>query len=265
MPPKRGAGSDNPKDERPWALDVRELEPQEDKLMTELERKQTRAEIAVELAALRILKPLYESRRKTLAAQRNFWGIALGQHPEIGQYLSDPQDAEAMTYLRDLWVDRDPHEHRAFTLEFYFTENPFFNNPVLRKYYRYTAPPEVTPEDSAADENGVTNVMVDFNWERDIKISGTSIEWKYPAKALTKLRPRPNMEDIEKRFKAGDNDDPMSIDTGSFFHFFEEKDDEFDIGQTIAEEVFADAIGYFTGRHENALHNLGDSDWDDEE
>jgi hypothetical protein len=61
---------------------------------------------------------LYASRRKALAAQKNFWGIALGQHPEVGEHLQDPEDAQAMTYLRDLWVERDPKEHRAFTIEF---------------------------------------------------------------------------------------------------------------------------------------------------
>ncbi|CAE6347624.1 unnamed protein product [Rhizoctonia solani] len=263
MAHKRFAGSDNPKNESPGPLALRELDQHEDKLMKDLEKKQTRAEIA--LAALRILKPLYESRRKTLAGQTKFWGIALAQHPEIGQHLSDPRDAEAMSYLRDLWVDRDPREHRAFTLEFYFNENRFFSNAVLRKYYRYTAPPEVTAENSAPDENGVTNIMVDFNWDRDINISGTSINWKNPSNALTRLRPRPNMEEIEKRLRSESKDEPIDIDTGSFFHFFEEEGDEFDIGQTIAEEVFADAIGYFTGTHENALNNLGDGDWEDDE
>ncbi|ELU44519.1 ATP-dependent DNA helicase recQ [Rhizoctonia solani AG-1 IA] len=248
MAVKRGVGSDNPKEEKPWVLEVRELEPEEEKLMKELERK---------LAALKILKPLYESRRKTFASQKNFWGIALGQHSEIGQHLLDSKDAEAMTYLRDVWVERDPNEHR------HFDENPFFSNNVLKKYYKYSAPPEVSPEDSTPDANGVTNVMIDFNWERDIDISGTEIEWKDPANALTKLRPRPDMEEIEKRLK--DDDEPISIDTGSFFHYFEEKDDEFDIGQTIAEEVFADAIGYFTGTHENARNNLEDSDWEDDD
>ncbi|CAE6534430.1 unnamed protein product [Rhizoctonia solani] len=254
MAPKRGAGMDRAKNERPWPLELRDLDPEEEKLMSGLEK---------ELAALRILQPLFEQRRKTLADQRNFWGIALGQHPEISQHLSETKDAEAISYLRDLWVERDPREHRAFTLEFYFDQNPFFSNTVLRKYYTYTSPPEVRTEDSTPDGNGVTNIMVDFDWERDITISGTKIEWKNPGSALTRLHPRPTMEEIERQLKSEDADGPVPIDTGSFFHFFEEKDDEFDIGQTIAEEVFADAVRYFNGTHENALNNLED-DWEDE-
>jgi hypothetical protein len=78
------------------------------------------------------------------------------------------------------------------------------------------------------------------------------------------------MEEIEKRLKQdNDNDEPITIDYGSFFHYFEEKEDEFDvsstataptsirhstriqIGQTIVEEVFADAVAFFTGTHEH--------------
>lgn len=262
---KRAANTEEAKEEKPWALEVRELEPAEETLMKDLEKNQLRAEIAVEIAAHKILQPLYAARRKTLAGQKNFWGIALGQHPEIGQHLQDPEEADAMTYLRDLWVERDPNEHRAFTIEFHFDENPYFSDSVLKKSYSYTAPPETTAASTTPDANGVTDVMVDFNWERDIVISETPITWKDPSKAFTKTRPRPDMEEIEKRLKGDDNDEPITIDTGSFFHYFEEKEDEFDIGQTIAEEVFADAVGYFTGTHENARNNLEDSDWESDE
>jgi hypothetical protein len=40
MAVKRGAGSDNAKDEKPWALEVRELEPEEEELMKELEKSE---------------------------------------------------------------------------------------------------------------------------------------------------------------------------------------------------------------------------------
>ncbi|KAF8594152.1 hypothetical protein BDV93DRAFT_482018 [Ceratobasidium sp. AG-I] len=266
---KRAANSEvkeEAKEEQPWALEVRELEPEEEKLMKELERNQTRAEIAVEIAAHKILQPLYAARRKTLAAQKNFWGIALGQHPEIGQHLLDPEEADAMTYLRDLWVERDPKEHRAFTIEFYFAENPYFSDSVLKKTYSYTDPPETTAASTTPDANGVTEVMVDFNWERDVKILETPIAWKDPSKAFTKTRPRPDMEELEKRLNNKEHDEPITIDTGSFFHFFEEAEDEFDIGQTIVEEVFADAVGYFTGTHENARNNMSDDEeWESDE
>lgn len=104
--------------------------------------------------------------------------------------------------------------------------------------------------------------MLDFDWERDIEISvsrylsisticpdmifsctqGTPIEWKDPANALTKLRPRPDMEEIEKRLKGEDNEDSITIDTGSFFHYFEEKDDEFDVRPKVNPQVLQSYI-----------------------
>ncbi|QRV88247.1 Nucleosome assembly protein (NAP) [Ceratobasidium sp. AG-Ba] len=258
---KRAANSDEPKPESPLA--IRELEPAEERLLKELERAHTRAQIAADLARLRILQPLYESRRKVLSEQKNFWGIALSQHHEIGEYLDHPDDAQAMSYLRDIWVERDPKEYRAFTLEFHFDENPYFSDSVLKKSYSYTLPPETTVKSTTPDENGVTDIMVDFNFERDIVISGAPINWKDESKALTKLRPRPGMDEIEKQIQENDDDDDdPTIDYGSFFHFFEEKEDDFDFGQSIAEEVFADPIAFFTGEHPEARSNEA---WEDEE
>ena len=48
----------------------------------------------------------------------------------------------------------------------HFKENPYFSNTVLKKEYKY-----VKPEGAAsgqADENGITDAMFEFNWERDI-------------------------------------------------------------------------------------------------
>ncbi|KAG8723648.1 hypothetical protein FRC09_002310, partial [Ceratobasidium sp. 395] len=71
---KRAANSDALKQD--WPLEVRELEPAEETLMKELERAHTRAEIASELAAHKILQPLFISRRKVLSELKSFWGIA---------------------------------------------------------------------------------------------------------------------------------------------------------------------------------------------
>lgn len=62
----------------------------------------------------------------------------------------------------------------------------------------------------------------------NLSAQGTTIDWKDAKKALTKLHPRPNMEDIEKQMEDGHNDS-ITINYGSFFHYFEEKDDEFDV------------------------------------
>ena len=40
---------------------------------------------------------------------------------------------------------------------------------MLSKDYKYVAPP--TASDDKPDENGVTETMVDFSWDRDIQLS----------------------------------------------------------------------------------------------
>ena len=47
-----------------------------------------------------------------------FWPIALMNMPQIAIYLGHNVDQQALSYLEDLWVVRDPVEPRAFTLEF---------------------------------------------------------------------------------------------------------------------------------------------------
>ena len=58
-------------------------------------------------------------------------------------------------------------KHRAFVQ--YFKENPFFSDRVLKKEYKYVPPP--ITEGEKPDENGITESMLDFTWERDIQPS----------------------------------------------------------------------------------------------
>lgn len=58
--------------------------------------------------------------------------------------------------------------------EQYFKENPYFSNTVLKKEYKYIPPPAAA--DDTPDEDGVTESMIDFSWERDIEIQVGPIE-----------------------------------------------------------------------------------------
>lgn len=124
-----------------------------------------------------------------------------------------------------------------FVLFQYFKENPHFSDRVLKKEYKYLAPPAAADEKPDAD--GITESMLEFSWQRDIQASvglgvsnmildlsdtvitsqATKIGWKEPEKALTKLYPR----------EAGEDDDDLS-DPGSFFNFFEHESDPSEVG-----------------------------------
>jgi len=194
------------------------------------------------------MRPIYENRRETAKAIPKFWPIALMNHRLIGFQAQHNIDRAALSYLEDLWVERDAKEPRCFTIEFHFKSNPYFSDSVLKKEYKYVPPPEAAGEQP--DEDGITPSMLAFVWARNVEPSAHKINWKNAENALTKLHPRVEEED-------GD-DSEMPAEAGSFFNFFEVSSDPFDIGSAIANEVFVEATNYFLG-------NVPSDDIDSEE
>ncbi|OSD05920.1 hypothetical protein PYCCODRAFT_1464619 [Trametes coccinea BRFM310] len=213
-----------------------------------IQKDVARVELALERAAQKKMIPVYEKRREVVKAIPKFWPVALMNHGMLAMHAQHNSDQAALSYLEDLWIVRDATESRCFTLEFYFKENPYFSNTVLKKEYKYVPPP--VEGDEKADADGITETMLEFSWERDVQPQATKIDWKDDSKNLTKLHPR--VKD--------DEDDDMPSEAGSFFNFFEVAEDPFDIGVTIANDVFPEAIEYFLG------HAGGDDiDTDDED
>ncbi|KAI0029143.1 hypothetical protein K488DRAFT_89013 [Vararia minispora EC-137] len=242
---KRGSpGAESSKNGDPLAtVDIGE---EEVKILNELQKDVQRVELILERRAQEALTPVYEKRREALKKIDKFWPVALTRNSIIAFSAQHDADRLALSYLEDVWVVRDKREPKVFTLEFTFKENPFFSDTVLKKEYRFVPP----PGEDAPDADGITQAMLDFSWERDVIPQKTSISWKDDSKNLTKLYPL--VVDAE------DPDD--AADPGSFFNFFEAEKDYNDLGVTIANEIFPDAIQYFTG-------DMGDDDdeEDDEE
>lgn len=61
---------------------------------------------------------MYEKRRAAVKALPKFWPVTLMNFPEFVPYCQHLDDQKALLALEDLWVERDPKEPRAFTLEF---------------------------------------------------------------------------------------------------------------------------------------------------
>lgn len=230
-----------------------ELSDEDAGKLQELQRHYARVELAVERNASDKMQPVFEKRRPIVKAIPKFWPVALLNHELFSLHCQHRSDQMALSYMEDLWVVRDPAEFRAFTIEFHFKENPFFTNSVLKKEYKYVQP-AAAAKNETPDENGITDTMVDFSWERDIEAQKFKIDWK-ESKSLTEAYPR----------QAEDNDDPM--EGGSFFNFFETAEDPYDIGVCIAHDVFAEAIEYFLGQKGGDELDSDDeeSDEDDED
>ncbi|KAJ4489614.1 hypothetical protein C8J55DRAFT_422456 [Lentinula edodes] len=242
---KRASPGDE--DEKNYPISDVVLTEEDAAKLTQVRKDLQRAEVILERNAQIMLTPVYQKRRPVVKAIPKFWPIALMNHAMFAIHVQHKADQLALSYLEDLWVERDSKEPRCFTLEFHFKENPHFTNTVLKKEYKYV--PSKAVSDEKPDAEGLTPSALEFSWEQDVKPSSMKIDWKDAANALTKLYPREKGED--------DDDDPA--ESGSFFNYFEHEDDPFEIGLNITNEVFPEAVDYFLGEAG------GDLDSDDEE
>ena len=64
------------------------------------------------------LRPVYEKRRQITKSIPSFWPVALMNHAMIAYHAQHNADKTALSYLEDVWVEKDPLEHRCFTIEF---------------------------------------------------------------------------------------------------------------------------------------------------
>jgi hypothetical protein len=106
-----------------------------------------------------INRSLYDERSKIANDIPNFWRTVLLNHPVFEKIISD-QDKEALSYMKNMCVKY--HETSpSFTLEFEFSDNPFFANKVLEKEFRLL---------NSADPDAPDIVFEDSK--------GTEISWK---------------------------------------------------------------------------------------
>jgi len=230
-----------------------ELSDEDAKKLQEIQRDLARAELVLERQAQAYLRPMYEKRRQVIKSIPNFWPVAMMNNSALAFQIQHNADQTALSYLEDVWVEKNAKEHRCFTIEFHFKENQFFSDRILKKEYKRIATP--LTESDKADENGITDSMLDFSWDRDVEMSSIKINWKDPAKALTKVYPR----------EAGEDEEGLPADPGSFFNFFEHANDPSEVGLVIANEVFPECIEYFLGNVENEISDSEDEEDDDDE
>jgi len=212
------------------------------------------------------LKPAYEKRREVLKTIPKFWPVALMNHPTFAIHVQHSDDQKALIHLEDVFVIRDEVEHRAFKIEFHFSDNAYFSDKVLTKEYKYVAPP--VAKDEKPDDLGLTPSMLDFDWGRDAEPQSQSIAWKGDAVNLTKLHPRvlaPTTSGLRAVGEGTEDYEEEDVaEPGSIFNFFTEKTDPLDLGLLIANDIYGDAIEYFTGEM-GGDNILSDDDEDEDE
>ncbi len=213
----------------------------------------------------------------------NFWLEAL-QSTRVTSELIQECDEPILAHLQDIRVKLFDQKPYGYTLEFYFSENPFFSNRVLTKTY------ELKIEIDAKDPFSFEGPDLD-------KVTGTKIDWLSGKNVTVKL--------IKKKLKSKNKKVPPKVVTkeekqDSFFNFFDtpkvettngktanhdhadEDDDDgenneelmmfadFEIAQQIREKVVPKAVLYFTGDlddmdDEDDYEDYDEDDEDDED
>jgi len=219
--------------------------------LEKISEESSRVDIALEFLTQENYAPFLQKRREVLKGIPKFWPIALLSHPTVSMHAVHHQDQVALSYLEDVWLTRDLKEKRCFTLEFYFKENPFFSDTVLKKEYKYSPSPNVDGE--RKDEWGITDAQAAFSWDVNVEPQATKVTWKDDTHNLTKAHPR-----------VLDDDDEIS-EPGSFFNFFEAAKDHMELGVAIANEIFPEAIDWFKGTAGQTFSDDDDDDDDDED
>jgi template-activating factor I len=253
MPPKGTKRASPGAEEEKNPLQNVELSDEDSKKLQTVQRDIARAELVLERQAQLKLIPVYQKRREVVCTIEKFWPVALMNNAVIAFHAQHSADQRALSFLEDLWVERDKQEPRCYTIEFYFKENPFFTDKVLKKEYKFAPLPEAANQ--SPDEDGITPSMLDFSWEHNVKSSSIKINWKDGEKALTKLYPR----------TPSDEEDELPAEPGSFFNFFESDTDDTEVGVAIGNEVFPDAIDYFLGVAADDLDSEDEDEDDDDD
>ncbi|XP_027221198.1 nucleosome assembly protein 1-like 1 isoform X1 [Penaeus vannamei] len=187
-----------------------------------------------------------------------FW-LTIFKNVDLLSEMVQDYDEPILKHLNDIQL-KFHDQPMGFTLEFYFSENEFFTNKVLTKYYEMKCAPD--KEDPFS-----------FEGPEIFKCKGCTIDWKkgknVTVKTIKKKQKHKSRGAVRTITKTVQND--------SFFNFFnpppvpedtdEEMDEDtqalltadFEIGHYIRERIVPRAVLFFTGEA------LDDEDFEEEE
>ncbi|XP_036905179.1 protein SET-like [Sturnira hondurensis] len=147
LPPltKKPRPSPSPKSEKkPTALGLpkEEKEQQEaiehiDEVQNEIDRlnEQTSEEILkVEQKYNKLRQPFFQKRSELIAKIPNFGVTTFVDHTQVSAVLGE-EDEEALHYLTRVEVTEFEDIKSGYRIDFYFDENPYFENKVLSKEF----------------------------------------------------------------------------------------------------------------------------------
>ncbi|KAJ2557264.1 hypothetical protein EV175_001454 [Coemansia sp. RSA 1933] len=176
---------------------------------------------------------LYKKREVVISRIPKFWLTCLEKHPIITS-LIEMEDAEAISYLQRIAINRSIENPINYKIEFEFAENPYFTNKILVKEF-------------------------DFSKKDHAKVVNQNIDWK-EGKDLT--------APAKKEQSSGESDEFSENEDASFFCWFNDGNGS-ELADLIANDLFPNAGMYFKGpetsddEDETPIFDFGNSDNED--
>lgn len=212
--------------------------------------------------------PLFKSRTDLVNEQKegqftgipNFWYYVL-KNSEVFADIMSKRDEEAVKCLTDIVaINFDDEKEEGYHLDFYFRENQFFENKVLRKTFSQSK------EQKDSYPKGTK-----IDWKKDMNLTVEVVTKKKKHKGGGKSKTVKKTQPCESFFNFFNDVNPDDLEEEDLQMFNETLEADMECGDMINEEIIPNAIQYYLGEADsvNPLSGMmdmaGGDDEDDEE
>lgn len=205
-----------------------------DEVQNEIDRLNEQASeeiLKVEQQYNKLRQPYFKKRSELIAKIPNFWVTTFVNHPQVSALLGE-DDEEAFHYLSKVEVTEFEDIKSGYRIDFYFDENPYFENKTLSKEFN-------------VNETG------------DPVSKSTEIKWKAGKDLTTRTSQTAN-----KAGKKRQHEEPES-----FFAWFADHSDagSDELGEVIKDDIWPNPLQYYLVPDMEDEEGDGDEDDDEEE
>ncbi|XP_063980434.1 protein SET isoform X2 [Diachasmimorpha longicaudata] len=192
--------------------------------------------LEVEKKYNKLRKPYFQKRNDIIKRIPNFWLTAFVNNKKIAEILEEDEE-DALRYLNKLEVEEFEDIKSGYRINFYFDENPYFENEVLTKEFHL----------GSSGEWGLASQSTPIRWK-----DGADLTKRSKGKAQLKGRKRP-------------------LGHRSFFDWFTDHGDPSsdDIAELIKDDMWPNPLQYYLAPDmdvENGIEGDGEEvDGDSEE
>uniref|UniRef100_A0A670KAK1 SET nuclear proto-onco n=1 Tax=Podarcis muralis TaxID=64176 RepID=A0A670KAK1_PODMU len=185
-----------------------------DEVQNEIDRLNEQASeeiLKVEQKYNKLRQPFFQKRSELIAKIPNFWVTTFVNHPQVSALLGE-EDEEALHYLTRVEVTEFEDIKSGYRIDFYFDENPYFENKMLSKEFH-------------------------LNESGDPSSKSSEIKWK-SGKDLTKRSSQSQNKASRKR----QHEEPES-----FFTWFTDHSDAGadELGEVIKDDIWPNPLQYY--------------------